>query len=363
MKNILKAIKEWLRIMSLRVSLKERSAFARRLSVMAKAGIPILQSVNMLKEQAQSRAMKQILSDVSQKISQGGFLADALEPYKPIFGNLFISVIRVGETAGVLSENLAFLADEMHKQQELKRKIIGALVYPVVILVATFGITALLTVFIFPRIIPVFANLDIELPATTRFLIFLNNLFRDYGVIIIAAVLGFIAVFWISLRFHLVKFWWTLFLFRMPILGTMLKNANLASMTRTLGLTLRSEIKIVDALAITAESISNVVYKREIKLIAENVKQGGTLAQKLKDNPFLFPSLVTQMVSVGENTGSLSEMLLRLSDFYEAELTSAIKNLTNILEPLLMVLMGVIVGFIAISIISPIYQVSQIVGR
>lgn len=356
-------VRVWVRNMNLRISAKEKVAFARHLSIMAKAGLPMIKSLEMLKNQTRSRPLKKILEKVTADVNQGQFLSKSLEQFQSIFGDLFINIIRVGETAGILSENLNFLADELKKKRELQQKVIGALIYPIIILVATFGITLLLTVFIFPTIIPVFSSLNIDLPLTTRILIGTSNILTEHGPVFVLALVVFFVILFPVLRIRAVNYYWNKLLLRTPLLGGMMRNVNLSNFARTLGLTLKSEIKIVEALQVTAQSLSNPVYKKELFIIADEVQKGGGIFEYIKARAHLFPPMLAQMVSVGENTGNLSETLLYMSDFYENELTNTVKNMTNTLEPLLMVTMGIIVAFVAISIISPIYQVSQTISQ
>ncbi len=342
-----------------RVPTQDQILFARHLAVMSKAGLPLIESLKLIQKETKSRAMLKILDQVIKDVSNGQFLSASLDRYKEIFGSLFINIIRVGESAGILSENLNYLADELKKKRELKKKVIGALIYPAIIFVATFGITGLLTVFIFPKILPVFKSLNITLPLTTRILIWFSNALTDYGPYVIAAFGVLIISLWLLAQLKKIRYFLHFFLLKLPVFGNIARDVNLANFCRTLGLTIKSGVKIVEALEITSESLSNFVYKKNILAIAENVKKGEAIAQYLIKRHKLFPVVVSQMVSVGETAGNLSETLLYLSEFYESEVNEVTKNLSNILEPILMLVMGIVVGFVAISIITPIYEVSQ----
>jgi type II secretory pathway component PulF len=271
--------------------------------------------------------------------------------------------VRVGESAGILSENLNYLADELKKKQELRKKVIGALIYPIVILVATLGITGLLTVFIFPKILPVFKSLNVELPLTTKILIVVSDVLTKYGLLVLLGILALIVALWLILKIKSVKFYFHSLLLYVPIFGKIIRNVSLTNLCRTLGLTLKSGIKVVEAISITAESLPNLVYKKELLKVADEVRKGESLSPHFVRMPHLFPSVLSQMISVGESAGNLSETLLYLAEFYESEVNDATKNLSNVLEPILMVLMGIIVGFVALSIITPIYEVTQNIGR
>ncbi len=346
-----------------RVSLQEQGIFARHLAVMAKAGLPLLESLKILKKETTSRAMNKILDRLILDISNGQFLSASLDRFEGVFGKLFINIIRVGESTGILPENLNYLAEELKKKRELRRKVVGALIYPAVVLVATLGITGLLTVFIFPKILPIFSSLKVELPLTTRILIAISNGLTNYGPLIIGIFFAAIVAIWLLLRLELLRFYFHRTILVLPIFGKMAKGVNLSNFCRTLGLTLKSGVKVVEAITITAESLSNLVYKKQLMAMAAEVSRGEALSPHFAKHKHLFPAVLSQMVAVGENSGNLSETLLYLAEFYEGEVTDATKNLSNTMEPLLMVFMGLIVGFVAISIITPIYEVTQSVGR
>lgn len=361
--NFLRNVLDSINSLFNRVPLQEQVAFARHLAVMTKAGLPLLESLRMLQKETRSKSLKKILDRAISDVSNGQFLSASLEKYKNVFGDLFINIIRVGESAGILAENLGYLADELKKKQELKRKVVGAMIYPAVIVVATFGITGLLTVFIFPKILPVFKTLRIELPATTKILITISNVLTEQGPLVLLIAVGAIIALWLVMKIKVVRHFVNLAMLRLPVFGKIIKDVNLANFSRTLGLTLKSGVRVVEAINITAESLKNPVYRREFFKVAEAVRKGEALAPFFAKKRFLFPGILTQMVSVGEAAGNLSETLLYLADFHESEVNEVTKNLSNVLEPILMVLMGVVVGFVAISIITPIYEVTQNIGQ
>lgn len=361
--NWFKKLNDWVENLTMRVSIQDQVLFARHLAVMARAGLPLLESLKMIQKETRSRAMLKILNQLIVDVSNGQFLSASLDKFKRIFGNLFVNIVRVGESTGILSENLNYLADELKKKQELRKKVVGALIYPAVIFIATFGITGLLVVFIFPKILPIFKSLNVELPATTKFLIFLSNLFTNYGPIMFGVLVILFIALRLILRIRKIRYYYNYALLYMPVFGKIFRGVNLANLVRTLGLTLKSGIKVVEAITITADSLSNLVYQDALKELAEEVKRGEAIAPYLGRFPRLFPLVMSQMIAVGESSGNLSETLLYLSEFYESEVNDLTKNLSTILEPMLMVMMGVIVGFIAISIITPIYEVTSSIGR
>lgn len=343
----------------LSVKLQEQILFARHLSIMAKSGMSILDSLQLLKKQARSKGMQTILTSVITSVSNGQFLSVALEPYKRIFGDLFINIIRIGETSGTLPENLNYLALELSKKKQLRSKIKSALVYPIIILVATLTIVTALVVFIFPKIIPVFNSLHVELPIYTRILIKIASFATDYTAALGLGLLGFALSIFLLLKIKKVRYGWHWLILHLPVLSKMSKDVNMASLSRTLGLLLKSGVKIVEAVGITGNTLENMVYKARLEEAAEVVRKGGQISEYMEKNKSVFPLMLSQMISVGESTGNLSETLLYLADFYEEEVDNSTKNLSTILEPALLIIMGGIVGFVAISIITPIYGITQ----
>ncbi len=347
----------------LNISTQEQIIFSKHLAMMIKAGMSILDSLKMLKKQARSRSMVKILDSLMTEVSNGQFLSAALEKFRNIFGDFAINIIRVGENSGVLYENLNYLALELNKSLELRKKIVGALIYPVIIVLVTFSIAGVLTIYIFPKITPVFKSLNIPLPMTTQILMGVSDFMAVNGVYLFDGLVVFIIAFWLLLKVKSVRYVWDKSLFYVPILGTMVVNYNVSNFCRTFGLLLKSDIKVVEAISITADTTANLVYKKELKEIAVAITKGEEISVHLERRSRIFPGMVSQMVAVGENTGNLSENLVYLSEFYEKEVDDAAKNLSTILEPVLMVFMGIVVGFIAISVVTPIYQVSQGLNR
>lgn len=337
--------------------------FARNLEVMIGSGMQILQSLDILKKQTQSKVFTVILDQLIADLKNGHFLSAGMERYKDIFGDFFINLIRVGETSGTLSENLKYLAEEMSKKDELRKKIRGAMVYPIIILVATLGITGILAFFVFPKILPVLKSINVQLPAVTLFFIWFSEFMLAFGGWVGAglAVLG-IGV-GLILRIRAVRQHWQALTLSIPLVNNMVKAVNLVTFARTLGLLLKAGVKIVEALEITADTIVNAVYREEIKRISESVRQGDAMSPHLIARPHLFPPLFSQMVLVGENTGKLDESFIFLANFYETELDESTKTMSSFLEPAMLLIMGLIVGFVALAIITPIYKITQTLGR
>ncbi|HLD62131.1 MAG TPA: type II secretion system F family protein [Patescibacteria group bacterium] len=345
------------------LSVDEKIIFARHLSIMSNSGMDLLTSLEMLREQTTSKRFGRILKNVIAGISEGQFLSISLEQYRDIFGDLFINIVRVGEASGTFSENLLYLAEELKKKKELRRKIRSALIYPIIILITTFGITGVLTFIVFPKILPIFRSLNVPLPLLTRSMIAASEFLLNYYVLVASGAIILIFSLWFLLRIKIVRFYFNYFLLKIPFLANMIKSANVVNLSMTLGTLLRGGIKIVEALKITADTLVNPIYREELNRIADRVSNGESMSVNLINKARYFPPIFIQMIRVGENTGNLDKSLIYLAEFYESDLDEKTKTLSSILEPLLLLIMGVIVAFVALSIITPIYQVTQTLGR
>lgn len=342
------------------LSIREQTFLIKRLAFLITAGVPIIESLHMIREQTPSKRQVRVLDSVIADVSNGQYLSASLAKFKGVFGEFAINIIHAGESAGFLSQNLEYLAEELRKKQTLRRKVIGAFVYPVVVACATLGLTIFLMVYLFPKIMPVFSSMHMVLPLSTRIVIFISSSLQHYGFIIFTALVLFIIVLIVALKksqtFH---FYFDRLLFRVPIIGKMIRYYNLTNSTRTMGLLLKSGLTVNETLAIAVKTSGNLVYKKEFQTLSSVVNRGEKISSYLKTKPHLFPEVVSQITAVGERSGNLSNSLIYLSELYESEVDDFTKNLSSMIEPIMMIFMGVLVGFIAISIITPIYSITQ----
>lgn len=343
-----------------KLSLKEQVAFTTRLSFLIKADVPIIESLRMMHKQTKSRNRARILNKVIEDVSSGQYLSDSLAKFNNTFGEFAINLIRVGEEGGMLDQNLQYLAEELKKRQELKKKIIGALVYPIFVSLATLGVTGLVMVYVFPKIMPIFSSLGGQLPLTTRILIGLSNFLLNYGFYFMLGVIGLafvnVVVYKKVKPFNRIV---NRALLVIPVFGNLGKSYHMANFCRTLGLLLNSHVGIVSAANITANATTNIVYKEELHRLSTEISKGKKISDHVEGNTILFPEMVPQMIAIGETTGRLGDTLLYLSDHFEHEVNDLTKNLSSSIEPVMLVVMGVIVGFVAVSVISPIYAITQ----
>lgn len=343
-----------------RLTLKEQIFFAKRLSFFIHAGVPLIEAIDIIRMQTKSKPKKELFNTIQKDIAEGQYLATSLARSGGVFNDFAINIIRVGEGSGILKENLSYLADELTKRKELRSKVTSALVYPAFITAATLGVTILLTVFIFPKIMPIFVSLHVPLPFTTRALIAISAFLKAWGLLtfFVLIVLGIILIVLRS-KYTRIRQIADALLLSLPLAGGIAKNYNLANYSRTLGLMLRSGIPITTAMGVVSQTTPNLLYKNAYAEITDALVRGETVSQGLARFPKLFPDVLTHMVSVGEKTGSLAQTLIYLAELYETEVNDLTKNLSSSIEPILMIVMGLIVGLIAVSIITPIYAITQ----
>lgn len=333
------------------------------MAVMTRAGISTLEVLVILRKQAKSAAFRSILDYLTEQVKNGRYLSDGLAKYKKIFGDFFINIIRVGEVSGTLADNLEYLADSLKKRKELESKVRGALVYPIIILVATVGMTGILTFYIFPKILPVFKTLKVALPLSTRIFIAGSTFILNNGLLTLGIIVAIVVFIWAILHIRKVRYYYDRLLLTLPVLSTMVRDYNMVIFSRSMALLLKSGVQIVQALLITSNTTENLVYRDSLQQISEQVNQGDLISTHLIGKDALYPPVFAQMISVGERTGKLNETGIYLAEYYDSELDGSTKALSNILEPLLLVVMGGVVMFVALAIIMPIYKVTQSIER
>jgi len=342
-----------------RVSFSEKMFFTKHLAVMLKSGIPIDDILETLIAQAKSGAFKKVLQQAYEDVSKGQSLEKAFSKHPKVFDPFYLNLIRVGEESGTLEESLTYLTEQLEREGNLRRKVRSAMLYPSLVLVATGVIGFALTFFVLPQVAALFENLDVALPPTTRLLLFASSIIRDRGVLIIPGLFLLFAVSGIVLRSRLVKPLCDMFLLKLPVVGYFFRCVAVASISRNLGIMLRSGVPITSALTTLAAIEENAVYRRDLAAIADEVKKGRSIERAIEDGKYReFPPFVSRMIGVGEKSGNLEENLSYLGEYFEAEVDSITKSMAGILEPILLLFIGGVVGFVALSIISPIYKIT-----
>ena len=344
-----------------KVKLLEKVMFAKHLSVMVAAGMSIDNALDTLIANA-SPLMAKRLREVLEDVRRGNTLSSALKKHKKDFGMLFVNMVAAGEKGGNLAKNLELLSIQERKAYELKNKIKAAAMYPSLVFVAVVGLTAVISRFVLPKIVNFFTSLRVDLPVTTKVLIATAGFFADNWTYVIGGLIFLVVLWRVMLRFRATRLVLHRFVLSLPITGKISKNMNLALFCRTLSSLLSSGITIDQSLQIVAQTLTSDVFKNETIEIYHKVLKGNSLADALagKNN---FPKIVSRMTRVGEESGNLSEVLDYLADFYELEVDTATKNLSTMLEPILLVVIGTVVGFVAMAIINPIYDLTSQVGR
>lgn len=345
------------------VSRKQLVGFTRQLSTLQDAGLPILRSLQILEQQQKPGLLKAIIGGVSDEVEGGGTLSDAMAKYPKAFDKLYVNMIAAGEAGGVLDIILQRLADFMEKAAKLKKKVIGAMIYPAVVITIAVAIVSMIMIFVIPKFEQIFKDFGTKLPAITEVLLTVSRWFaKDYGW---AYLIGF--PFAMSLLIRLLKlsqggrYFVDAVKLKIPILGGILGKTAVARFTRTLGTLIAAGVPILDALTITRETCGNEVYARAINKVHDAIREGESMAAPLKATKVV-DTIVVNMVDVGEETGDLDKMLMKIADNYDNDVDVLVGSLISILEPVMVVVLGLIVGFIVIALFAPMISLIQAVS-
>ena len=349
--------KKGLTLFGSRVSRHALSVFTRQFSTMLNAGLPLLSCLEILGKQTESAGLRRVLAEVRGDVEGGLSLADALRRQPKVFDNLYVNMVESGETGGALDVILLRLATYLEKMEVLMRKIKGAMIYPAIISLVAAGAISVMLLFVIPIFAQMFEGVGAELPVMTQIVIGMSNLLKVWAI---PGIIIIIALFTILRRWHKTESGAKAMdplLLKMPVFGDLMKKQSIARFSRTLSTLLSSGVPIIDALEITARSSGNWVVEDAILKARTSIKGGENIADPLSKTT-VFPPMVTQMIAIGEASGGLDEMLSKVADFYDAEVDQAVENLTSALEPLIMVVLGGIVGFLVISMYLPIFQLA-----
>lgn len=355
----LEKINKFIAIHLSRVPFVQKMLFVYHLKTMIKAGLSIVAALKILSEEIENKKLRAVIGEIKTEVEKGRQLSEVLAEYPKIFPSIYVSMIAAGETAGKMEDALEQVANQMRKSHELTSHIRGAMIYPAVVLTAIFGIAIEMVVFVLPKIMVMFQDFKTELPLATRVLIGIVNFVQHYGILLLLGFIGLIALVFYLLRQTSVKRAVHGFNLKLPIFGAIIKKINLARFTLTLSSLLRSTIPIVEAIKITADVQTNLIYRETLLLVAESVKQGESLAEILRRYRRVFPPMVTEMIMVGEESGKADEMLNELADYYTKEVDSIMKNFSTIIEPVIIVVLGLMVAGIAVAVIMPMYTLAQ----
>lgn len=344
-----------------RVKATEILVFTRQLSTIVNAGLPLLQGLDILAEQTEDARFANVLQEIGSSVEGGESFSEALRKHPRIFSDLYVSMVRAGEASGNLDNVLMQLADYLESMEELKRRIRSAMTYPVVAFSMIVLIAAGLIVWVVPQFAEIFSSFDKALPAPTQLLIYASEILRSWKMlIVVAAFIGGVLAFRVYRATENGRYVTDRLMLRLPVFGKLLRKVAISRFSRTLSTLTRSGVAILAALEIVERTAGNEVFARAIRKAGDSVRGGETLADPLARSQE-FPAMVTRMIGVGEKTGALEQMLSKISDFYDSEVKAAVDSLTSLIEPILILMMGIVVGGIVIALFMPILQLSSLV--
>lgn len=342
-----------------KIALKDKMMFARNLSVMISSGLTISKSIRNLADQTKNKKLNQILLGIHEDIKSGTNLSDAMEKYPAVFNELFVNMVRIGETGGNLDETLNIVAVQLEKEHALMSKVRGALMYPAVIMVAMGGVGVLMLTYVLPQMTGVFKDMDVELPASTKFIIGASDVFKEHSVLVLISIFVMAVLLRIAMKTKKGKKFISFISLRLPAINNIVIKTNCARFSRIYSSLLRSGVTSLDALRIVSNTLSNYYYKKALRDSIREIQKGVDLSKIIGENEIIFPVLVKQMIEVGEQTGETEAILLKMAEFYEDEVNQVTKNISSIIEPILMLVMGIAVGFFAIAMLQPMYGLME----
>ncbi len=331
--------------------------FTKHLAECVKSGLTLSESLEMIKTSFKGK-MKSVVTDIWEKVQIGSQLHQVLERYPKYFSPLYVNLVKIGEMSGTLEQSFERLALQLKKDHELKGKITSAMIYPIIVFVAVFGLGFAVSVFVLPKIIPLFKSLDVELPISTQIMLKIAGALSEHPIAIFAGIfVALVLFFWFSRRNFIKPFTHRLLL-KLPVIKNIVRNINLQRFSLAFSTLLSSGVTADNGLQITANVMNNVIYRRAVEYMAREVKNGTPINVLMGKFPNLFPDIAVHMIATGERTGTMENSFKYLADYYESEVDETMKNLPVIIEPILLIIIGVIVATVAISILGPIYKIT-----
>jgi len=338
-----------------RIKLMDKVTFYIKLASLLKAGVPMDASISSVKEQIDNRRFKKILNEIHSNIQSGNSLSQAFSLYPKVFPELLINIIKSGEASGKLVEVLGQYAKFASNQASLRQKIVSAMFYPALLILAAMGLMTLFLTYLLPKFVELFKKSNIPLPLPTQILLDVGNFVKDYPLMIVLCIICFIVFLKVFLSLKAGKNIMDHIKLNMPVVGKLFKKISIARFTRTLATLYNSGVPIIKSLEICERSTGNNIFSKAIGGIKDAVIKGKTISSTMSENP-LFPSDVVQIVSIGEQSGNLSDMLSQIADFYEDDIDNSVKKLSSMIEPIVLLIVGSVIGFLAYSIIMPIFN-------
>lgn len=344
-----------------KISATQKVFFIEQLQVMTRAGVPLTSTLRTLEAQATAPHLKEVLNDLTLRIEEGRSLSEALRLHEADFGELMINMIAAGETSGRLEEVFSQIYLQMRKDHEIVSRVRNALIYPIIVVIAMLGIGTGMVVFIIPKLAELFSGSGVKLPLPTRMLLGLSDVVSNHGILILVGLILFIAAFSWTIHQKAGRLLWHRFLLMMPIVGNISRKINMARFARSVSSFLKTDIPIVKTLATTSHVLANVQYQNALMDASERISKGTTLHDVLQHYPNLFNPTMLEMIAVGEQSGALDDILAEAATFYEDEVGQIMSTMPTILEPILMILLGLGVGGMAVAIMLPLYSLTQVI--
>jgi len=345
-----------------RVKQKDLVLFSRQLSTLIGAGVPIVQGLTILVEQIENPAFKKVITSVREDIESGTSITEALSRHPTVFSELYVNMVKSGELGGILDVILERLSAYQESAAALRGKIRSAMIYPAVIALVAGGVTTFLMIVVVPAFVKIFEQVGAQLPLPTQILLAVSNFLKHYIIFLIIGLIAFVVGLRQYYKTEAGSMYIDRLLLRLPLFGVLLRKVAVAKFTRTFGTLVKSGVPILQALETVAKTSGNRVIEKAVLAAKEAIREGERISEPLKASG-AFPPMVTQMILVGEETGNLDAMLSKIAEFYEQEVDAAISGLTSLIEPVVVVFMGIIIGAIAVSMYMPMFQLGALVGR
>jgi len=343
------------------IKTKEIARFTRQFSAMSQAGLPIIQALSILEEQTENPTLKNVVNKIIKSINGGSSLADALALHPKVFDRLYVNMVAAGEAGGILDGILLRLADYLEANERLKRKVKKAMTYPAMVGIVAVLVVIVMLTFVIPQFVGIFKDAGIDIPWPTRVVMGASDLIREYALVWIACIITFIVGSIYILKIPKCRLAFDRFLLKAPMLGDLQTKSTIARFGRTLGTLLNAGVAITDALTVTAKTAGNTAVEQAIMFIQKAITGGKPIAEPMTETK-IFPPMVIQMTAVGEKTGGLGNMLIKVADFYDEEVDAAVDTLTSMIEPLIIVFLGGFIGFILVAMYMPMFSLGDAVG-
>jgi type IV pilus assembly protein PilC len=344
-----------------RISLKDKTIIARQLATMINAGLPIAQSLRTIQEQVANKKVQKMLEQVTGDIEGGSTLSVAFSRFPEVFSTIDITLVASGETSGTLDKALLSMAEQLEKEQSLMRKVRGAFIYPTFLLAVVVVVVVLMLIYVMPQMENLYSSFNITLPFLTKLFISISHILQKLGLFVILFIIGVI----LYIRYAISQSWgrraWDNLKIKIPGVGELMKKLYMSRFAQTLSGLVGAGVPLLDALKIVSKAVGNVMYEELILEAAEKVKSGVALSVPLKNE--IFPPVVSEMVAVGEKTGELDAMLQNLADYFQEEVDAAVKNISELIQPVLIVVMGGLIAIIMLAILWPIYNFGPAMNR